>query len=56
VEFPNLQLKRHKKNDLGKPIVTEKVIIRTETQRISPAWATCHTAVSQEASRQAAEE
>ena len=34
---------RHGKNGLEKLIVTEKVIVRTKTQKISPAWAAYHT-------------
>jgi hypothetical protein len=34
---------RHKKNGLEKLIVTDKVIVRTKTQKISPAWAAHHT-------------
>jgi hypothetical protein len=29
---------RHKKNSLEKLIVTDKVIVRTKTQKVSPAW------------------
>lgn len=32
---------RHKKNSREKLIVTDKVIVRTKTQKVSPAWAAC---------------
>jgi hypothetical protein len=33
---------RHTKNGLEKLIVTDKAIVRTKTQKVSPAWA-AHT-------------
>jgi hypothetical protein len=48
---------RHKKNSREKLIVTDKVIVRTKTQKVSPAWAAYHTGqFHRRYLRQAAEE